>query len=69
MNKDSKAEVKHKVQVSKTPEMDPPLKQPEQAELPLPVTPQPKLSERTKAEMEAGRKAVKEAEAKLKTSD
>ena len=63
MNKNSKDEAKHKVQVSKSPEMDPPLKKmPEQEELPLTVTTE--LSERTKAEMEAGRKAVAEAEEK-----
>jgi hypothetical protein len=63
MNKNSKDEAKHKVQVSKSPEMDPPLKKmPEQGVLPLTVTTE--LSERTKAEMEAGRKAVAEAEEK-----
>jgi hypothetical protein len=56
---------KHKVQVSSSPEMDPPLKPPEEKLLSKVTKEEPVLSERTKAEMAAGAAAVKAEEEKL----
>lgn len=57
--------VKHKVQVSDSPEMDPPLKPPEDKLLSKVTKDEPVLSERTKAEMAAGAASVKAEEEKL----
>jgi hypothetical protein len=57
--------VKHKVQVSNSPEMDPPLKPPDEKLLSKVTKDEPVLSERTKAEMAAGAAAVKAEEEKL----
>jgi hypothetical protein len=56
---------KHTVQVSNSPEMDPPLKPPDEKLLSKVTKEEPVLSERTKAEMAAGAAAVKAEEEKL----
>jgi hypothetical protein len=57
--------VKHTIQVSDSPEMDPPLKSPDGTLLSKVTKEEPVLSDRTKAEMAAGAAAVKAEEEKL----
>jgi hypothetical protein len=57
--------VKHKIQVSDSPEMDPPLKPPDEKLLSKVTKEEPVLSDRTKAEMAAGAASVKAEEEKL----
>lgn len=57
--------MKHKVQVSASPEMDPPLKPADERLLSRVTKDEPVLSERTKAEMAAGAASVKAEEEKL----
>lgn len=56
---------KHPVQVSVSPNLDPPLKPEERLFLKTPAVETPR-SKRTQAEIEAGRKAVARAEERLK---